>query len=183
MFKDEILENEKRRRIYAQIEASPGIHQRELQRILDMPLTTLEYHLDYMSRKKILFAEMQGGFKRYYTKPLDPDDKKVLAALRQKRMREIVLIILERGKAKHQVLAEQLKLSHSTLSSYLRYLVNRNILAMEKIGYENVYTVRDEDRVAKVLIAYRPSFVDKLVDRALDAVMETRFLKEKEEPE
>jgi predicted transcriptional regulator len=178
MFKDEILENERRRKIYALIEASPGIHLRELQRILNIPLTTLEYHLSYMARKKILFAEAQDHHKRYYTKPLDPLDKKLLGALRQKRMREIVLIILANGKAKYQLLAEQLGLSHSTLSSYLKYLVCNNILVRDKVGYENLYTVQDEDRVARVLIAYKPSFLDKLVDSALDVWMETHFRKE-----
>jgi predicted transcriptional regulator len=182
MFKDEILENERRRKIYAAIEGSPGIHLRELQRILNMPLTTLEYHLSYMARKKILFAETEGHHKRYYTKPLDPEDKKVLAALRQKRMREIVLIILANEKAKYQLLAERLRLSHSTLSSYLKYLVNKNILVKEKIGYENLYTVRDEERVAKVLLAYKPSFLDKLVDKALDTWMETHFLEKEHKP-
>ena len=182
MFKDEILENEKRRKIYALIEVSPGIHLRELQRTLDIPLTTLEYHLSYMARKKILFAETEGHHKRYYTKPLDSEEKKVLAALRQKRMREIVLLVLENGKIKKQLLAERLKLPHSTLSSYLKYLVSKNILTREKIGYENLYTVREEDKVAKVLIAYRPSFVDKLVDRALNTWMETHFLKDSKNP-
>ncbi len=182
MFKDEILENERRRKIYAAVEGSPGIHLRELQRILNMPLTTLEYHLSYMARKKILFAETEGHHKRYYTKPLDPEDKKVLAALRQKRMREIVLIILANEKAKYQLLAERLRLSHSTLSSYLKYLVNKNILVKEKIGYENLYTVRDEERVAKVLLAYKPSFLDKLVDKALDTWMETHFLEKEHKP-
>jgi predicted transcriptional regulator len=182
MFKDEILENERRRKIYALIEASPGVHLRELQRILDIPLTTLEYHLNYMARKKILFAETEGHHKRYYTKPLDPEDKKVLAAMRQRRMREIVLVVLENGKAKHQLLAGRLKLSHSTLSSYLKYLVNKNILIKEKIGYENLYTVRDEERVAKVLIAYKPSFLDRLIDRTLDTWMETQFLKKEQKP-
>ncbi len=182
MFKDEILENERRRRIYAAIEGSPGIHLRELQRILNMPLTSLEYHLSYMARKKVLFAETEGHRKRYYTKPLDSEDKKLLAALRQKRMREIVLIILANGKAKYQLLADQLKLSHSTLSSYLKYLVSNNILAKDKIGYENLYTIRDEDRVAKVLIAYKPGFLDRLVDNALDIWMETHFRKEEPKP-
>ena len=182
MFKDEILENERRRRIYALIEASPGIHLRGLQRILNMPLTTLEYHLSYMTRKKILFAETESHHKRYYTKPLDPEDKKVLAALRQKRMREIVLIILANGKAKYQKLADQLKLSHSTLSSYLKYLVSNNILVKDKIGYENLYTIRDEERVAKVLTAYKPSFLDRLVDNALDIWMETHFRKGEPNP-
>lgn len=178
MFKDEILENERRRKIFAFIETSPGVHLRELQRVLDMPLTTLEYHLNYMARKKIVFAETEDHHKRYYTKPLDPEDKKVLSALRQKRMREIVLIVLASEKAKHQLLADRLKLSHSALSSYLKYLVNKNILAREKIGYENLYTVRDEDRVAKVLIAYKPSFLDKLVDKTLDTWMEAHLRKE-----
>ena len=97
-------------------------------------------------------------------------------------MREIVLVVLENGKAKYQLLAERLKLSHSTLSSYLKYLVDRNILAKEKIGYENLYTVQAEDRVAKVLIAYKPSFLDKLVDRALDTWMETHFLRAEKKP-
>ena len=177
MFKDEILENERRRKIYDVVEASPGIHLRELQRTLDMPLTSLEYHLTYMTHRKILFAETEGHHRRYYTKSLDSEDKKVLAALRQKRMREIVLTVLENGKTKNQLLAERLKLSHSTLSSYLKYLVNKNILAREKVGYEYLYIVRDEDRVAKVLIAYKPGFLDKLVDRVLDTWMETHYPK------
>jgi len=182
MFKDEILENERRRKIFALIEASPGIHLRELQRILNIPLTTLEYHLSYMTRKKIVFGETEGHHKRYYTKPFDPEDRKVLAALRQKRMREIVLIVLANEKAKYQLLSECLELSHSTLSSYLKYLVNKNILVKEKIGYENLYTVRDEERVAKVLIAYKPSFLDTLVDKALDTWMETHFLEKEHKP-
>jgi predicted transcriptional regulator len=182
MFKDEILENERRMKIYAAIEATPGIHLRELHRTLGMPLTSLEYHLSYMTRRKILFAETEGHHKRYYTKPLDFEDKKVLTALRQKRMREIVLTILKNGKAKNQLLAECLKMSHSTLSSYLKYLVNKNILARERIGYEYLYTVRDEDRVAKVLTAYKPSFLDKLVDRVLETWMETHYPKIESRP-
>ncbi len=177
MFKDEILESERRRKIYSAIEVSPGIHLRELQRILNMPLTSLEYHLGYMTRRKILFVETEGHHKRYYTKPLDLEDKRVLTALRQKRIREIVLTVLANEKAKNQFLAERLKMSNSTLSSYLKYLVNKNILAREKIGYEYHYTVRDEERVAKVLTAYKPSFLDKLVDHALDTWMETRIRK------
>jgi len=180
LFKDEILENERRRQIYCVLETNPGIHLRELQRVLSMPLATLEYHLSYMTRKKIVFWETEGHHKRYYTKLFDPEDKKVLSALRQQRMREIVLIVLANKKVKYQFLSDYLKLPHSTLSFYLKYLVDNNILARTKIGYENLYTVPDEDRVAKVLIAYKSSFLDKLVDRALKTWVETNFRKEKE---
>jgi predicted transcriptional regulator len=179
MFKDEILENESRRKIHRAIEANPGIHLRELQRILNIPLATLEYHLSYMVRKRIIFGEADGHYRRYYTSPLELEDKKLLAALRQRRMREIVLVILTNKKAKYQFLSDHFKLPHSTLSSYLKHLVDNKILEREKIGYDNLCTIRDEDRVARVLVAYKPSFSDKLVDSVLDAFVETRLRKEK----
>jgi predicted transcriptional regulator len=162
---------------------NPSIHLRELQRVLDMPLATLEYHLGYMTRKRIIYSETVAHHRRYYTKPLDPGDKKVLSALRQKRMREIVLLILTRRKAKYQFLPDYLKLPRSTLSFYLKYLVDNGILAREKIGYEHLYTVQDEDRIATVLIAYKSSFLDTLVDKALSTWMETQFRKEANKPQ
>jgi predicted transcriptional regulator len=178
MFKDEILANKRRREIYSVIEANPGIHLRELQRILDMPLATLEYHVSYMTRKKIVFGEADEHLKRYYTKPFDLEDKRILSALRQERTREIVLTVLANKKVTHQFLANCFRLPHSTLSLYLKHLVDNNVLAREKIGYENIYTVRDEDRAAKVLITYKSSFADRLVDRTLKAFMETHLRKE-----
>ena len=172
MFKDEILENENRRSIYNVIDASPGVHLRELQRNLNMPLTTLEYHLGYMVRKQIIFGEAEGHFKRYYAKPLDKEDKKVLSTLRQRRMREIVLLVMANRKIKSQGLFEVLQVPRSTLSFYLKHLVDHGILLKEKVGYDSLFTVKDEDRVAKVLVAYKASFLDGLVDKTLGTWLE-----------
>lgn len=179
MFKEEILDNERRRKIYAAIEANQGIHLRELQRITEMPVTTLEHHLAYMTRRGVVFTESSEHRRRYYTKPLGPDERKILLALRQRMLRQIVLVTLMNKKVKYQALLDQFKLPPSTLSLYLKHLVDKNILARERIGYESVYTVIDEDRVAKVLIAYKSSFLDRLVDRALSTWMETQLQKKK----
>src|SRR3972149_3670999 len=173
MFKNEILENENRRKIYNLIEKNPGTHLRELQRTLNMPLTTLEYHLTYMVRKKIVYSETDSQYKRYYAKPLEKEDKKVLSALRQKRLREIVLLVLASEKTKYQFMSDYFNLPRSTLSFYLKYLVDKGILTKEKVGYETLYTVKDEDRVSKVIIAYKASFLDKLVDKTLNTWLET----------
>lgn len=173
MFKDEILENENRHKIYALIEKNQGIHLRELQRITNMPLTTLDYHLGYMARKGIIYSESEGHIKRYYTKPLDREDKKLLVALRQNKLREIVLITMANKKIKYQQLSDYLKLPHSTLSLYLKSLVDNDIIVKEKVGYETLYTVKDEDRIAKVLIVYKRSLLDLLVDKTLSAWLES----------
>lgn len=111
MYKEAILENENRRRIYSLIDTHQGIHLRELQRLLDIPLATLEYHLSYMSRKKIIYGEKEEQFRRYYTKPLDPQDKKILTVLRQKKMREIVLGSNFNGASKISVNSRKLEAS------------------------------------------------------------------------
>jgi predicted transcriptional regulator len=186
MFKDEILENERRGKIYASIKKNPGLHLRQLQRIMCIPLASLQYHLNYMARRNVIFEEKSEHYTRYYCKPLEPGDKKVLSVLRQKRLREIVLVILVSKKAKCQFMVDALKLSPSTISFYLKYLVDNCILERTKIGYENIYTLKDEDRIAKILIAYQSSFVDKIVDKWASTWLENHFVKDKsveEEPE
>ena len=161
MFKDEILENERRKKIYVAIEANPGFHLRRLQKALNMPLTTLHYHLSYMTRKKIVFAELEGHQKKYYTKRLETEDKRILSALRQKKTKNIIQAVLANKKAKHQQLADCLKLPRSTLSFYLKQLVDKNILKREKIGHENVYILSDQNRIEKVLAAHKTSLTDR----------------------
>jgi predicted transcriptional regulator len=183
MFKDEILNNERRGKIYEYIKRNPGLHLRQLQRSLRIPLASLQYHLNYMTKRKIIFEEKSENYTRYYCILLEPRDKRVLSILRQKRLREIVLLILINKKAKCQLIVRTLNLSASTISFYLKYLVENSILERTKIGYENIYTLKDEDRIAKILIAYQQSFLDKMVDKWVSTWIEKRFVKDKSDEE
>ncbi len=177
MFKDQILENENRRKIYSLIKSNPGIHLRELQRVSNLPLSTVNYHTEYLRRRKIILNEKEGNLARFYAKHIDENDKRLLKVLRQKRLREIVLFVLVNRRAKSKFIAENLDLPRSTLSFYLKYLVKHNVLAREKVGYNNIYTIINEDELARILVTYKSSFIDKLVDKTLNTWLETRFRK------
>lgn len=186
MFKEEILENARRQKIYATIKKSPGLHIRELQRTLDIPLASLQYHLNYMARRNIIVEEKAEHYTRYYCNPLDPEDKKLLTVLRQKRLRDIVLIVLVTKKAKYRFIVDELKIPTSTVSFYLKCLIDNNVIERTKVGYENVYTIKNEDRIAKILVAYQSSLIDTLVDKWANTWLENRFGKDnakKEKPE
>ena len=73
-------------------------------------------------------------------------------------------------------LPEKLATSISEIAKLNKEL--QGVLDREKVGYENIYTVHDEDRVAKVLVAYKSSFMDTLVDKTLATWMETRVRRE-----
>jgi len=175
MFKEEILENERRSKIYATIKKNPGLHVRELQRIVGIPLASLQYHLTYMASRHVILEEKSEHYTRYYSKPLEPEDKKILSVLRQKRLKEIVMLILVSKKAKYQLIVQTLKLTPSTVSLYLKCLLDNDVIERTKIGYENIYTLKDEDKIAKILITYQSSFLDTLVDKWANTWLENRF--------
>ena len=174
MFRDAVLENSRRKQIYNFIRRNPGFHLRELQRRLEIPLSSLEHHIDYMIRHKVLFKQRDGRYVRYFAENSTSEDKKLISALRHERLRQIVLIILETEEVKFQDLRNHLDLPSSTLSYFLKYLVDRGILRREKVGYENIYSIQDK-RVGKVLVIYEPSFADRLVDKVSRTFLETNF--------
>jgi predicted transcriptional regulator len=174
MFKDIVLENSRRKKIYSFIRKNPGFHLREIQRRLNMPLSSLEHHIQYMIRKNVIYKEREGHYTRYFAGHLTKEERKVISALRHEKLREIVSIVLERKEVKSQDLIDYLGISYSSLSYYLKYLVEHSILSGQKIGYENVYSIQDQ-RVEKILIMYEPSLIDKLADKALRAFLETYF--------
>ena len=172
MFREEVLENEYRRRIHQHIKENPGFHLRELQRRLDIPLSTLDYHLGYMVRKHVIECKQDGYYTRYYVTPLEKIDRKLLSILRQKRLREIILIILNEKGVKYQTLLQRLKIPTSTLSFQLNHLMKSNVIIRQRIGREHVYTVADEDVLMKLLITYQSSFIDRLIDNVIATWME-----------
>jgi predicted transcriptional regulator len=128
-----------------------------------------------MSRRNILVEEKSEHYTRYYCSPLDPEDKKLLTILRQRRVREIVLIIMVSKKAKYRFIVDELKMPTSTVSFYLKTLMDNSIVERTKVGYENVYTIKNEDRIAKILIAHQTTLLDTLVDKWAATWLENHF--------
>ena len=174
MIKEIILENSKRKEIYGFIKRNPGFHLRELQRRLEIPLSSLEHHVDYMVRHQVIYKEKSGGYTRFFAQLPTDEERRLISALRNEKMREIVAIVLDKKDAKFQDLKDDLNLPSSTLSYYLKYLVDHQILDRQQIGYESIYSIQDL-KVRKALVLAEPSFTDKLIDKVLRSFLETDF--------
>jgi predicted transcriptional regulator len=164
--KGNLLDLETRRRIYRYIQDNPGIHLRGLSRELDMPLGTVEYHLHQMERNQLLSSREEGRFKAFFVaEGMDRRDKDILYYVRQEMPRRIVLHLLEHPGATHTELCDTLPVGASTVSFHLKKLMAAGLVAEEKSGRRKHFRVLDGDRIAAVLIRYRKSFLDDLVDR------------------
>ena len=164
--REQILELEMRREIYTLVTASPGLHFREIQRRTGSGTGQLEYHLEYLKKAGLVTTEKTGEYLRFYTRAdIPPEEKRVLGLLYQKSARRILLYLLEHESCNHDTLAQAIDISPSTISWHLGKLVSAGIVGKEVDGRRSIYSLTSPGLVANVLIQYRESFMDTLVDR------------------
>lgn|GEM_PF-428563 len=167
MNNDLSFELQTRKRIYDTIVSYPGLHLRELSRLLDIPLGTLRYHLSYLEKHELIIAQRDNRYKRYYSRKLSPQQKKILAKLRREIPRGIVLFLLLNPNAKHSDLLDNFDLSPSTITYYLKRLINEGIIKRSDKP-EYTYSVVDQEQIINIFLTYRITFKDYLLDKVLD---------------
>ncbi len=168
------IELETRRRIYDFVVANPGTHLRGIKDELDMPMGQLEYHLHYLETRSILDSKEDRYYKRFFPHEMSATDRRILAAIRQEKPRQIVLIVLQGPGVDHKTIQQELGIGASSLSFYMKDLIEKEVIEKRREGRRSLYHMRDPDRVVRLLITYRPSFLDKMVDRFLETWLEVQ---------
>ncbi|MEK6963471.1 MAG: transcriptional regulator [Nanoarchaeota archaeon] len=166
--KEDALLLETRKKIYSLIEQFPGIHFRALYRLYNRGTGNLEYHLRYLEKKNLIKVEKSRGNKRLFPLGLNDYERNLLGVLQQGAYRRIVLKLLTDKGVNHKELVKELGKFPSTITTYLNVLEKQNVIVSRKKGREKTYELKDKDEVVKILIAYKESFLDKLVDKFVD---------------
>jgi predicted transcriptional regulator len=167
-----VLDLEARRRIVAFVQSSPGLHLRALAEALGMPVSTLEYHCYHLARHGHLLTREQGAYKSFYPgEGMDRRDRDILSLIRHKAPRDICAHLLLHPGATPRDLKAVVGLSGPTLTFHLNKLRKAGLVREEPAGRTKKLYVVDGDRVAGVLVTYRPSFLDDAVDRFSEAWM------------
>lgn len=159
----------KRKAIYEAIVKNPGIHFRELQRKLGLNVGDLQYHLGVLEKEYLIVSKEEMGYRRYYPRSMEnPDDKKYLPFLRQPLTRTILVTLIESGGTTLETLENETGIRRTTILYHLKNLLNNGIV--EKLDEKNrtLYRVKNEEEIAKIIIKYRESFQDIIVERFID---------------
>ena len=123
------LELETRRRIHSFILKYPGLHFSELSRKLNVPKTTLNYHLSYLEKHGYIAVKSEDRCTRFYvTKNFGDLEKKLIHSLRQETPRNIILYIGWRVSASQAELSRELELAPKTIEKHLKKLLKLGII-------------------------------------------------------
>jgi predicted transcriptional regulator len=168
---DVTLEN--RKLIFDYISDNPGVHLRKISRDVNIHLSTLRYHLDYLETKGLIACQKQDNLKIYFASgKLNSQDKNLTPLLQQKRFRDIILVILDSHELTSSQIADKLSMNPSTTSKYINILEERGVISHEKIGREKRYHIDNEESVIKLLLTYKKSLWDSFVDNVLELYLE-----------
>ncbi len=154
---EDILELESRRRIYDIISKNPGVHLSKIADLLQMRISHVEYHVNYLERHDIITVEKISGYKRFYVKgTIGIQDKRYLSVLRQQTLLHIVLFLLKNDVVQHKDILENVAVSASTLSYHLNKLVKHNIVEVQRYGENKGYQLKNREEIITWLIRYKP---------------------------
>lgn len=164
---DSVLELATRRRIYTYVVDHPGSYLREIQRALDMTMGSLEYHLGQLVEAGLVTVQHEEN-KRFFPARMDASERRPLSLLRQEAVRRIAAALLVEPESPHKDLAAATGLGGSTLSYYLAKLAEAGLVTSRRDGRTTRYALTDPARVHRLLVRYRATFLDRILDAFLD---------------
>jgi len=202
MREEDLLKLETRKKIYDFIFNHPGLHFGKISRELNIPKTTLNYHLKHLIKKEMIIKQKEGRYQRFFTShKVSNHDKNILNLFRQETPRNIILYLLVNVAVTQIELSENLEKHPTTIEFHLKKLVRLNLLNSFKaengkivvprsktnkvIEYktksnEIVYKLKSPIELYEILTTYKKSFFkDKKIIATIDIIedaIESKFL-------
>ncbi|MWG35859.1 winged helix-turn-helix transcriptional regulator [Halomarina oriensis] len=155
-----------RRRVAAQVDATPGIHFNALVRTLDLAPGQVQYHLGRLRSTDEVAEQRLYGQTHYYPPTYDEWERRALALLSRETAADVVAVLLDEGTARPSAVAERVGIARSTLEWHLGRLVEQDLVRKRRDARNRVHLeLTCPEETARLLRRATPSLPGRLVDR------------------
>jgi len=143
--KEDILKLGIRRQIYKLILKNPGLHFSEISRKLDIPKSTLAFHLNNLEKYGLITSIYEEANSRFFAKYCFGNlEKKLIHILRKETPRNIILYIGWTTCASQAELGRELEKSHKTIGKHLKKLLELGVIEPAPIENGAIRTVKNK---------------------------------------
>jgi predicted transcriptional regulator len=162
----ELLDLPLRKRITEYIRRNPGVHFRQISRDLDLAVGQVDFHLNALVKGEVLVKETGTGNVRFFVRDkFSKDERKAMSILRREIPRGIVLYLLDNPGSGPSKILENFNFTSATMSYHLRRLEKIGVLRVDQKGRERHYFIDDPELVESLLILYRSTLMDTIVEK------------------
>lgn len=131
-----ILELETRRKIYDFIQKFPGLHVREISRRLEIPFSTLQYHLRFLEKRELVKAKDDGKYIRYFIySKFGRKEKDVVDFIRKKTTRSMIFYFLTFIVCSQAEISKSIEKHPTTIEFHLKKMEKMGIIKQVKSEY------------------------------------------------
>jgi predicted transcriptional regulator len=161
----DLLDLPLRKRITEYVRMNPGVHFRQISRDLDLAIGQLDFHLNALVKGEVLVKDSSTSNARYFVRDrFTREERKTMSFLRREIPRGIVIFMMEKGEATPHEILGSFSFTHATLSYHLKRLERAGILSVEQRGRERYYHLQDPELIEMLLVLYRTTLMDTIVD-------------------
>ncbi|TFG04787.1 MAG: hypothetical protein EU536_03850 [Promethearchaeota archaeon] len=157
LFKEDILTNEKRRKIFEYVTEHPGAHTREIQTTFNLGSYMAFRHLAFLEKFNFIRKKPYKNKIVYF--PSDSDEQEDLKVLlfRNQTINRIYRLIEDLGKVRATEISESLKIPYTTIQSHLNELVESGLISKVKEN-QTVFYIPTEIKESKGAIEVKREF-------------------------
>lgn len=178
-----ILEFKRRREIYEFISQNSGLHMRDISRKLNVPFTSLKYHLNYLEKRGFIISRDDGKYSRYFISlEIGEKEKRILNCLRKRTTLHIILWFFIAVQCSQKDISRFLEKHPTTISFHLRKMIQTGIIEQvsidkgvihneippitinrPQVSSEKIYVLQDPWMIYDLLIKNKENLGDKEV--------------------
>lgn len=160
---------ETRRRLYSAVRNAPGLGAREAQRAAGTAWGETVYHLERLTQAGLLHRERSGRRDHYFASDVPLGDRRLLGLTRSRSARRLLVALLEQPGRTVPDLEQSTGLSSGRISVHLRRLLETGLVRSGRQGRWRTFEAVDQERIVRLLVAYRAGIADEWVERLLEA--------------
>lgn len=146
------MSSSNRTRIRSLIFVLPGVHMRQVQRILGLSFSSVRYNVDTLRKSREIQDWSQSGRSRLFPPEVSESDRVVYSQLRNHSSRKILRAFVHKDKLTNSELAKITGFAKSTLSETIHRLLEAGLLTTSfSAGGRVAYQLRDPTRVVPMI--------------------------------
>lgn len=157
----------KKQTILKVIEENPGSGFLDIHNFTGFGHGVVSHHLNTLEKEGHVRINREKRNIWVFQSSFDPDDDKIVIALRKETCKKILLFLLESGSSDFSHIQNTIKKSPGTLSYTLKNLVEQDVVKIVH-GFPKKYVLKDVTKTQELLDRLTVSNTDKLKDRFAD---------------
>jgi DNA-binding transcriptional ArsR family regulator len=164
---------------------------RNISRKMNIPFTSLKYHLLHLEKRGLVISRKDGKYNRYFTSfNVSEKEKKILNCFRKRTTLHIILWFFIGVQCSQKDLSRFLEKHPATIGFHLRNMIRAdiienvsiekgiiykdalpNIIKRSQVSSEKIFVLKDPWRIYDLLIKHRKNLSDKkMVDFLIEHV-------------